>query len=107
MSDDFDPIAVQSVVSATAGAVASATAGVAGQNDAAADLRAFVERIERLHAENRSILDDIRDVLGEAQSRGYDKKALKRIVALRRKDPDQRRQEEAIVETYLRALGME
>lgn len=69
-------------------------------------LRAFVERIERLEEENKAINDDKRDAYGEARSLGFDVKALKRVVALRRKDPQERMEEELILDTYLAALGM-
>ncbi len=74
---------------------------------AAAELRSIVERVERLHEENKAILDDIRDVYGEAKGRGYDVKAIKTIVKLRRKDVNERLEEETILQTYMSALGME
>ena len=77
------------------------------ENLAASQLRAFVERLERLYEESRTIMDDVKDVLGEAHGMGFDKKALKRLVALRRKDPQQRMEEEVILQTYMAALGME
>lgn len=70
-------------------------------------LKAFVERVERLEEEQKAINDDKKDVYGEARSMGFDVKILKRVIALRRKDPDQRLEEEAILDTYLRALGMQ
>jgi uncharacterized protein (UPF0335 family) len=79
----------------------------AAENVAAAELRAFIERVERLYEENKSILDDIRDVYGEAKGRGYDVKAIKTIVKLRRKDVNERLEEETILQTYMSALGME
>lgn len=69
-------------------------------------LRAFVERIERLDEEARALNDDRKDVYGEAKSMGFDVKILKRVIAIRRQDRDQRLEEEAILETYLQALGM-
>ena len=68
-------------------------------------LRAFVERIERLEEEKKTIADDIKDVYGEAKSMGFDTKILKKVIALRKKD-DQERMEELILDTYLQALGM-
>lgn len=70
------------------------------------ELRQFVERIERLEEEKKAIDDDKRDVYAEAKGRGYDTKAIKSIVRLRAKDPQQREEEEAILELYMRALGM-
>lgn len=69
-------------------------------------LRAFIERIERLEEEKKTIADDIKDVYGEAKGMGFDTKILKKVVALRRKDEQERMEEEAILETYLYALGM-
>lgn len=69
-------------------------------------LRAFVQRIERLDEEIKCLNDDKRDVFGEAKSMGFDTKILKRVVQIRRQDKDQRLEEEAVLETYLIALGM-
>ena len=69
-------------------------------------LKAFVERIERLEEEKKSLADDVKDVYAEAKSNGYDVKALRHIVALRKLDVDERREQQAIVDTYLAALGM-
>jgi uncharacterized protein (UPF0335 family) len=69
-------------------------------------LKAFVERIERLEEEKKAIADDIREVYGEAKANGFDTKALREILRLRRQDIDERREHEAIVETYMHALGM-
>ncbi|WDZ78896.1 DUF2312 domain-containing protein [Ensifer adhaerens] len=69
-------------------------------------LRAFVERIERLDEEAKCLNDDRKDVYGEAKSMGFDVKILKKVIAIRRKDHDQRMEEEALLDTYLQALGM-
>lgn len=69
-------------------------------------LRAFVERIERLDEERKSISDDIRDVFAEAKANGFDVKALRAIVRLRKQDPQARAEHEAILGVYLVALGM-
>lgn len=71
-----------------------------------AELRQFIERIERLEEEKGNIADDIKDVYGEAKGRGYDMKAMKAIVRLRKKDANQRIEEETIFDTYRAALGM-
>lgn len=76
------------------------------QGVAAAQLRSIVERIERLEEEKKAIADDIKDVYGEAKANGYDTKALRKIVALRKKDANEREEEEAILELYKNALGM-
>ena len=69
-------------------------------------LKAFVERVERLEEEKKAIADDIRDVYAEVKANGFDVKALRTIVRLRKQDADERREQEAILETYLHALGM-
>jgi uncharacterized protein (UPF0335 family) len=72
----------------------------------AGHLRAFIERIERLEEEKRTIADDIKDVYAEAKATGYDTKAMRKIVSLRRQDKDKRKEEEEILDLYLSALGM-
>jgi uncharacterized protein (UPF0335 family) len=69
-------------------------------------LKAFVERIERLEEERKAIADDVRDVYAEAKANGFDIKALRAIVRLRKQDADERREHETILETYMHALGM-
>jgi len=69
-------------------------------------LKAFVERIERLEEEKKTIADDIRDVYAEAKANGFDTKALRVVVRMRKEDADERKEHEAILETYLHALGM-
>ncbi len=69
-------------------------------------LKALVERIERLEEEKKAISDDIRDVYGEAKGNGFDVKALRAVVRLRKQDMNERKEQEAILETYLHALGM-
>jgi len=69
-------------------------------------LKAFVERIERLEEEKKAIADDIRDVYAEAKGNGFDAKALRTIVRLRKQDKDERMEQETILQTYMVALGM-
>jgi uncharacterized protein (UPF0335 family) len=69
-------------------------------------LKAFVERIERLEEEKKASSDDIRDIYAEAKGSGYDVKALRAIVRLRKQDVDERKEQEAVLETYMHALGM-
>uniref|UniRef100_A0A7C1SHE7 UPF0335 protein ENP70_06810 n=1 Tax=Agrobacterium albertimagni TaxID=147266 RepID=A0A7C1SHE7_9HYPH len=69
-------------------------------------LRAFVERIERLEEEKKTIADDISDVYGEAKAMGFDSKILKKVIALRKKDDQERMEEDLVLDTYLHALGM-
>jgi uncharacterized protein (UPF0335 family) len=72
----------------------------------AGHLRAFVERIERLEEEKKALSDDIKDVYAEAKGTGFDAKIIRKIVAIRKQDRDQRREEEEILDLYLAALGM-
>jgi uncharacterized protein (UPF0335 family) len=69
-------------------------------------LKAFVERIEKLEEEKKAIADDIKDVFAEAKGNGYDTKALRAVIRLRKQDKDERAEHEAILETYKAALGM-
>jgi uncharacterized protein (UPF0335 family) len=75
-------------------------------NAIANQLKAVVERIERLEEEKKAIADDIRDVYAEAKGNGFDVKALRTIVRLRKQDKTERQEHEAILETYMHALGM-
>jgi uncharacterized protein (UPF0335 family) len=72
----------------------------------AGHLRAFIERIERLEEEKKTIADDIKDVYAEAKATGYDAKAMRKIVSMRRQDHQKRKEEEEILDLYLSALGM-
>lgn len=69
-------------------------------------LRAFVERIERLLEEKQTIADDIKDVFAEAKGTGFDVKILKKVIAIRKQDADERLEQEAVLDTYLAALGL-
>ena len=69
-------------------------------------LKAFVERVERLEEEKKALSDDIRDVYAEAKANGFDVKALRSVVRLRKQDVEERKEQEAILEVYLQALGM-
>jgi uncharacterized protein (UPF0335 family) len=77
------------------------------QTIAAGQLRAFVERIERLHEERDCLGDDLKDVYAEMKGTGFDTKAVKTIVRLRKKDQAERQEEEAMLDLYKSALGME
>ncbi|WP_062732328.1 DUF2312 domain-containing protein [Sphingobium abikonense] len=76
-------------------------------NVAADQLRLFIERIERLEEEKKGIGDDIKDVYLEAKANGYDSKIMRQIIRLRKMQPHDRQEMEAILQTYLAALGME
>jgi uncharacterized protein (UPF0335 family) len=81
--------------------------GMGGGRVAADELRLLIERAERLEEEKKGISDDVKDVWAEAKSRGYDVRAAKKILKIRRMKPTEYQEEEAILETYLHALGME
>jgi uncharacterized protein (UPF0335 family) len=69
-------------------------------------LKAIIERIERLEEERKTISDDVRDIYAEAKGNGFDVKALRSIVRMRKQDPNERAKSETILETYMNALGM-
>ena len=69
-------------------------------------LRSFVERIERLEEEKKTITEDIKDVYAEAKGNGFDTKILRKVISLRKQDADERQEQEAILDLYLQALGM-
>lgn len=71
-----------------------------------AHLGAFVERIEKLEEEKRTIGDDIKDVYSEAKGTGFDPKMIRKVVSLRKQDKHKRQEEEEILNLYLSALGM-
>ncbi|HEV2506446.1 MAG TPA: DUF2312 domain-containing protein [Mesorhizobium sp.] len=76
------------------------------QTVAAGQLRALIERIERLEEEKKTIADDIKDVYAEAKGTGFDTKAIRAIVRLRKQDQAERQEEETILDLYKAALGM-
>ena len=69
-------------------------------------LKAFIERVERLEEEKKALSDDIRDVYAEAKDNGFDVKALRTIVRLRKMEATEREEQQAILDTYMHALGM-
>ncbi len=73
---------------------------------AKSQLKALVERIERLEEEKKALADDIREVYGEAKANGFDTKALRAVVRMRGQEASERQEFEAIVELYRDALGI-
>jgi uncharacterized protein (UPF0335 family) len=69
-------------------------------------LRAFIERIERLEEEKKAIADDIKEIYAEAKGSGFDTKVLRQVVRIRKQDQAERAEQEAILDLYLHALGM-
>ena len=90
--------------------MATATAAVGDEAPATKfakdQLKSIIERIERLEEEKKAISDDIRDVYAESKGNGYDVKALRTIVRMRKQDANERAEQEAILETYMHAMGM-
>ncbi len=70
------------------------------------ELRQFIERVERLDAERKDIVDQQKEVLAEAKGRGYDIKVIRKLITLRRRDQGEVAEEEAVLEIYKEALGM-
>lgn len=70
------------------------------------ELRQFIERFERLESEKRDIAEQQKEVMSEAKARGYDTKVLRKVIALRKREPDDIAEEEAVLELYKEALGM-
>jgi uncharacterized protein (UPF0335 family) len=70
-------------------------------------LRAFIERIERMEEEKQAIADDIKDIYAEAKGNGFDTKVLRQIVRIRKQDHNERMEQEALLELYMTALGMQ
>lgn len=77
------------------------------QTSAKEQLRAFVSRIERLEEEKAALAADLKEVYAEAKGSGFDTKALRKIISLRKADENTRREEEAVLATYMHALGMQ
>lgn len=72
----------------------------------AAELRQFIERWERLDVEREDIADQQKEVMAEAKARGYDTKIMRKVIALRKRDPDDIAEEEAVLDMYREALGL-
>jgi len=77
------------------------------KSEADARLRSFIERVERLEAEKAELAEDIKEVYGEAKANGYDPKIMRKIVRMRKMDVEKRREEEALIEVYRNAVGMD
>lgn len=78
-----------------------------GHNSVAAEqLKSIITRIERLEEEKAGLQSDIKDIYAESKGNGYDVKTLRKIIALRKKDASERDEEEHLLDTYKRALGM-
>ena len=80
--------------------------GMGGGQVAADELRLLIERAERLEEEKKGIADDIKDVMAEAKGRGYDPKAIRQILRIRKQKREEYQEEQSILEVYMQALGM-
>jgi uncharacterized protein (UPF0335 family) len=79
---------------------------VANTGVAADELKQFIDRIERLEEEKAGIAGDIKEVFAELKGRGFDAKAVRQILRIRKQDHAERQEQEAILELYMQALGM-
>lgn len=69
-------------------------------------LKAFVERVERLTEEKKALSEDIKEIFAEAKGTGFDPKILRKVIAIRKQDKDKYDEEQALIESYLAAVGM-
>jgi len=74
---------------------------------AADQLKSIIERIERLEEEKKALGEDVKDVYTEAKGNGFDCAAIRAIIKIRKQDPNERAEAETVLETYMRALGMQ
>ncbi|MEO1292576.1 MAG: DUF2312 domain-containing protein [Pseudomonadota bacterium] len=72
----------------------------------AGQLQSIIERIERLEEEKKEIADQVKEVFAEAKANGFDTKTIRKVISLRKKKPEERSEEEAMLDLYLNALGM-
>ncbi|MFN3642483.1 MAG: DUF2312 domain-containing protein [Gemmobacter sp.] len=70
------------------------------------ELRQFIERYEQLESEKKAIADQLKELMAEAKGRGYDTRVMRKVIALRKRKPDEIAEEEAVLEMYKAALGM-
>ena len=75
-------------------------------NVTADELRQFIERAEQLDSEKRDVMEQSKELFAEAKGRGYDTKVMRKVIALRKRKPDEIAEEEAIIDMYRSALGM-
>jgi uncharacterized protein (UPF0335 family) len=72
----------------------------------AGQLKSVIERIERLEEEKKALAEDIKEVYAEAKANGFDTKAIRKLISIRKQDEGDRKEQDAILETYMTALGM-
>ncbi len=108
MGDEFNPMETRGPARERVGKALRPDAEEASgpQTVAAGQLRAIIERIERLEEDKADISNDIKEVFAEAKGTGFDTKAIRTIIRLRKKDQAEREAEEAVLDLYKHALGM-
>lgn len=84
----------------------STSPGIGHNGIEASHLLAFIERIERLEEDKKTVSDEIKDVYSEAKGTGYDTKIVRKLIGLRKQDSDKRAEEAALLELYAEAIGM-
>ena len=102
MSDDIDEL----VGAPAKGDNSKNAAEPADASVASKQLKAIIERIERLEEDKRAVANDIKEVYAEAKGNGFDQKTIRRVIAIRKKPKDEVSEEQALLELYLSALGM-
>ncbi len=85
---------------------ASGPASDAAHAVTAGQLRQIIEKVERLEEERKALADDVKEIMAQAKAEGFDTKAIRKLIAMRKKRAEERQEEEAILQTYMAALGM-
>jgi len=108
MSDEYDPYTPRGSARSRPGAKLKEDADEASgpQTIAAGQLRSFIERVERVNEDIEALSDDRKEIFAEARAMGFDCKAIRTLIRLRKKDEAERQEEEAILDLYKSALGM-
>jgi uncharacterized protein (UPF0335 family) len=70
------------------------------------ELRQFIERFEQLESEKKDVAEQQKELMAEAKGRGYDTRVMRKVIAMRKRKPDELAEEEAVLELYKTALGM-
>lgn len=78
-----------------------------GHNTGGDQLKLLLERVENLEAEKQALADDVKDVYAEAKARGFDAKAMRQLVRLRKQKPEDRKAQALLLQTYAEAIGLD
>lgn len=81
--------------------------GLPPKHETDARLRSFIERIERIEGEKAELTEDIKEIYGESKANGYDPKIMRKIVRMRKMDVEKRHEEDALIEVYKNAVGLD